>query len=170
MMTIDFDKLRIILMPHVLRQGILLEVLFRTVYVPLKRIYASFTAYVGKEEKERTYGPTVKQLRTAIADHLAIDPDLVLFGEVEDRDTMDIPGEESGEFVLLGLAPTPEGQEEDHAERVADIKGLWSDDEIWWNREFTVSLPGAYSTNRAEVEALLERWKMAGSNYTIIFR
>ena len=36
MMTIDFDKLRIILMPHVLRQGGLLEALFRTAFVPLK--------------------------------------------------------------------------------------------------------------------------------------
>ena len=165
MMTIDFDKLRIILMPHVLRQGGLLEALFRTAFVPLKRIYSSFTAYVTKEEQERIYGPTVKQLRQAIADHLCIGENLIVFGEVEDRETVDLPRLSDG----WDVAPKLDNEPVADGPTVEEPLDLWSDDMIWWNREFTVSLPSAYTVNKPEVEAILDRWKMAGSSYTINF-
>lgn len=163
MMNIDLDKLRIILMPHVLRQGGLLEALFRTAFVPLKRIYADFTAYAAKEEQERIYGPTVKQLRQAIADHLCIGVNLVQFGEVEDRETVDLPRESDG----WDMAPKLDNEPVADGPEVEEPLTLWSDDMIWWNREFTVSLPSAYRVNQPEVEAILDRWKMAGSSYTI---
>ncbi|MBP3762951.1 MAG: hypothetical protein J6I49_03610 [Bacteroidales bacterium] len=155
MMTIDFDKLRIILMPHALRHGALQEALLTSMYVPLKRNYAALRRYVEKEETERQYGPTVGQLRQAVADHLAIDKGLVRFGEVADRETIDLPRASDGwgKAVKLGADPVP----------------LWADDMVCWNREFTVSLPATYSNNEAEVRALLDRWKMAASHYTITY-
>lgn len=153
MMNIDLDKLRIILMPHALRSGALLEALFTAAYAPLKRIYAAFSAYAAREKQERVYGPTVKQLRKAIADHLCIAPEWVRFGEVEDRETIDLLRESDG------------------AERAPHLDegtlSLWSDDMIWWNREFIVSLPEAYHTSEAEIKSILDRWKMAASSYTI---
>lgn len=163
MMKIDYDKLRIILMPHALRHGGLLEALFRTAYVPLKRIYASFTAYAAKEEQERIYGPTVKQLRMAIADHLSIGVELVQMGDVEDRETVDLPRESDGWDAAPKLDNEPVADGPETEEPLA----LWSDDMIWWNREFTVRLPSAYRVNQPEVEAILDHWKMVGSRYTI---
>ena len=155
MMTIDFDKLRIILMPHVLRQGSLLEALITSMYVPLKRNYASLRRYVEQEEQERQYGPTVKQLRQAISDHLAIEETLVRFGEVPDRETIDLPRASDGWDRVPKLD--------------ADTLPLWSDDMVWWNREFTVSLPVAYRPNETEIRAILDRWKMAASHYSITY-
>lgn len=156
MMTVDFDKLRIILMPHVLRQGSILEALFTAAYEPLKRCYGLLTRYVAKEERERQYGPTVKQLKEAIGYHLGIDPSLVRIGDVQNRDVLDLRKQSDGQSTRLALGTVP--------------LALWSDDMVWWNREFTVSLPEAYSANQAEVEAILDRWKMAASRYTIKYR
>lgn len=156
MMTVDFDKLRIILMPHVLRQGSILKALFTAAYEPLKRCYGLLMRYVAKEERERQYGPTVKQLKEAIGYHLGIDPSLVQIGDVQNRDVLDLRKQSDGQSTRLALGTVP--------------LALWSDNMVWWNREFTVSLPEAYRANQAEVEAILDRWKMAASRYTIKYR
>ena len=155
-MNVDYDKLRIILMPHVLRQGGLLEALFTAAYKPLKRCYEAFVGYEAKECQERSYGPTVKQLRAAIADHLGIDPRLVLFGEVANRDVIDLRRQSDAASTRVSLGTV--------------AIALWSDDMVWWNREFTVSLPEAYRAFEPAVKAILDRWKMAASRYTIIYR
>lgn len=155
-MNVDYDKLRIILMPHVLRQGGLLEALFTAAYKPLKRCYEAFVGYEARECQERSYGPTVKQLRAAIADHLGIDPRLVLFGEVANRDVVDLRRQSDAASTRVALGTVS--------------IALWSDDMVWWNREFTVSLPEAYRAFEPAVKAILDRWKMAASRYTIIYR
>ena len=155
-MNVDFDKLRIILMPHVLRQGGLLEALFTAAYKPLKRCYEAFVSYEAKECQERNYGPTVKQLRAAIADYLGIDPRLLLFGEVANRDVVDLRRQSDAASTRVALGTV--------------AIALWSDDMVWWNREFTVSLPEAYRAFEPAVKAILDRWKMAASRYTIIYR
>lgn len=155
-MNVDYDKLRIILIPHVLRQGGLLEALFKSAFAPLKTLYNAFVGYEARENQERNYGPTVKQLRQAIADHLGIDPSLVLFGEVANRDVVDLrrQSDAASTRVALGTAAI----------------ALWSDNMVWWNREFTVSLPAAYRAFEPAVKTILDRWKMAASRYTIIYR
>ncbi len=155
-MNVDYDKLRIILMPHVLRQGGLLEALFTAAYKPLKRCYEAFVGYEARECQERSYGPTVKQLRAAIADHLGIDPRLVLFGEVANRDVIDLRRQSDAASTRVSLGTV--------------AIALWSDDMVWWNREFTVSLPEAYRAFEPAVKSILDRWKMAASRYTIIYR
>lgn len=156
-MNVDWDKLRIILLPHVLRQGSLLEALLRTAYAPLKRLYASFTEYEARESLERQYGPTVRQLRAAIATHLGISESLVLLGEVANRDLLDVRRQSDGPSTRLVLGSTP--------------LTLWSEDQVWWNREFTVSLPARYNAPyiQREIESILDRWKMAASHYTITY-
>ena len=161
-MNVDYDKLRLILMPHVLRQGGLLEALFAAAFKPLKRCYEAFVCYEAEENKERQYGPTVKQLKAAIADHLGIGAGVVQIGDVEPREATYLRRETDGwnESPLLkavnsvGYAP----------------EVVWSDDMVWWNREFTVSLPEAYIAFEPAVKAILDRWKMASSRYTITYR
>lgn len=155
-MNVDYEKLRIILMPHVLRQGGLLEALFKAAFAPLKTLYNAFVGYEARENQERNYGPTVKQLRAAIADHLGIEPSFVLFGEVANRDVVDLrrQSDAASTRVALGTAAI----------------ALWSDNMVWWNREFTVSLPEAYRAFEPAVKTILDRWKMAASRYTIIYR
>lgn len=155
-MNVDYEKLRIILTPHVLRQGGLLEALFRAAYAPLKTLYNAFVRYEARESLERSYGPTVKQLRQAIADHLGVTPELVLIGDVGNRDVVDIRRQSDGASTRVALGTL--------------AITLWSDNKVWWNREFTVSLPSAYESNGAEVKTILDRWKMAASRYTIIYR
>lgn len=170
MMNVDYDKLRIILMPHVLRQGVLTEALFRTAYVPLKRIYASLKAYAEKEEQEWIYGPTVKQLRKAVAEHLGISESVVVMGEVADREPVYLRRESDGWAMAQLLGSNPEeGDPEEGDPEPEEPLALWSDDMIWWSREFTVSLPESYAPFEAEVKAVLDRWKMAGSRYEILY-
>ena len=157
-MRVDFEKLRLTLLPHCLRQGALLEALFHAAYVPLHRVYDTFAAYVGKEERERAYGPTVRQLRQAIADHLGItDGSLVRFHDVQNRDVADLRRQADAASTRLPLGPA--------------AIALWSDNMVWWNREFTVSLPQSYDSAdiEAEVRTILDRWKMAASRYTISY-
>ncbi len=161
-MNVDYEKLRIILTPHVLRQGGVIEAAFKACYAPLKTIYNTFATYEAKEEAERSYGPTVKQLRQAIADHLGISASRVIFGDVANRDVVDLRRQSDAASTRVALR-----RQSDAANtRVA----LWSDDMVWWNREFTVSLPSAYTSNENEIKAILDRWKMAASRYTIIYR
>ncbi len=155
-MNVDYEKLRIILTPHVLRQGGLLEALFKAAYAPLKTLYNAFVRYEARESQERSYGPTVKQLRQAIADHLGVTPELVLIGDVANRDVVDIRRQSDGASTRVELGTVP--------------IALWTDNMVWWNREFTVSLPHTYEANEAEVKAILDRWKMAASRYTLIYR
>lgn len=161
-MNVDYEKLRIILTPHVLRQGGVLEALFKAAYKPLNTLYEAFERYEARECQERSYGPTVKQLRQAIADHLGILASLVIFGDVANRDVVDLRRQSDAASTRVALR-----RQSDAANtRVA----LWSDDMVWWNREFTVSLPGAYTSNENEIKAILDRWKMAASRYTITYR
>jgi len=163
MMTIDFDRLRVTLLPHVLRQGGLIEALFKSAYKPLKTLYSTLTAYVAQEERERTYGPTVKQLRQALADHLGISLGAVAIGDVQPREQLNLwRAEVDGVIVSLWKATGATAQQR---------QSLWSDDMVWWNRDFTVTITGMSDndTNRRMVEAILDRWKMVSSQYTITF-
>lgn len=164
MMTIDFDRLRLTLTPHVLRRGGLLQALLKSVYQPLKTIYGAFTAYEAKESGERQYGPTVKQLKAAIANHLGIAVADVVFSDVSNRDPIDIRRQSDGRSTRVAL----KSQSAAATTRLA----VWSDDMIWWNREFIVSLPQTYNNQytQREIETILDRWKMAASRYTIIYR
>lgn len=155
-MNVDYEKLRIILTPHVLRQGGLLEALFKAAYKPLKTLYEAFVKYEARECQERSYGPTVKQLRQAIANHLGISAGLVEFGEVANRDVVDLRRQSDAASTRVELGTVP--------------IALWSDDMVWWNREFTVSLPESYRAFEPTVKTILDRWKMAASRYTIIYR
>lgn len=152
-MNIDFDKLRIILLPHVLRQGGLLEAFLKSFYAPLKSLYKRFTQYQEKEQKERAYGPSVRQLRKALADLLGTAETRITFGEVADREPVALHRQlDSADLrVELGTAPIP----------------LWSDGMIWFNREFIVNIPDLFQQNNREIRAVLDRWKMIGSKYKI---
>lgn len=155
-MNVDYDKLRIILLPHVLREGSLIEALFTAAYVPLKRLYGLLVRYEAGESRERAFGPTVKQLKAAIGYHLGIDPSLVQIGDVQNRDVLDLRKQSDMASTRLALGAT--------------ALTLWSDDMVWWSRDFTVSLPASCRGSQPEVEAILDRWKMAASKYTITYR
>ena len=87
-MNVDFDKLRIILTPHVLRRGGLLSAILDAAYTPIKRLYNAFVRYEADESRERQYGPSVSQLKEAVAYRLGIEPSLVLIEDVANRDVL----------------------------------------------------------------------------------
>lgn len=154
-MNIDFDKLRIILLPHALRQSGLIEAMLTAMYMPLKRMQSLFVSYEARENRERRYGPTVRQLKQAIANLLSIDESLVKIEDVANRDMLDLRRQSDGAATRLALG--------------AAALILWSDDMVWWNREFTVGLPTAYNAFEPKVKTVLDRWKMAGSRYTLTY-
>lgn len=169
MMAVDFDKLRIILVPHVLRSGELLGALLKAMYVPLKRMQNLFAGYEAAERNDRRYGPTVKQLSQAVADRLDITVSQVLIGDVQNRDLVDLRRQSDGAGTRLVLCE--EGLFEPSDTERENPLPLWADDMVWWNREFTVSLPEEYRSEyvQREVEATLDRWKMVSSRYTITY-
>lgn len=162
LMRIDWDRLRIILLPHCLRHGALLESVLKSMYKPLKRDYAKLIGRCETTERELSYDSRVKRLRAAIAEQLWVSEEVIGINDVanreavalrsDDQDPVDIWGEEAIENSVV-----------ENREAVA----LWSDDQVWWNREFVVTLPEGYSGREAEVRAVLDRWKMAGSRYRI---
>lgn len=155
-MAIDWEKLRLTLLPHALRSGALTGALTRSMYKPLRRIYVELTAYEAAKRKEREYGPRVKELRTAVAECLGIGEALVVMGEPANRAAAALRRQSDGAGARLALGET--------------AIGLWSDNMVWYNRCFTVSLPQGYAGREAEVRAVLDRWKGAGSRYTITYR
>ena len=156
-MNVDFDKLRIILTPHVLRRGGLLSAILEAAYTPIKSLYNAFVRYEADESRERQYGPSVSQLKEAVAYRLGIDPSLVLIEDVANRDVLDLRRQSDAPSTRLALGPEP--------------LALWSDAMVWWNREFTVSIPIAYDTPQLEneIRAILDRWKMVASHYTLTY-
>ena len=154
-MNVDFDKLRIILTPHVLRRGGLLSAILEAAYTPIKSLYNAFVRYEADESRERQYGPSVSQLKEAVAYRLGIDPSLVLIEDVANRDVLDLRRQSDAPSTRLALGAEP--------------LPLWSDAMVWWNREFTVSIPIGYDTPQLEneIRAILDRWKMVASRYTL---
>lgn len=156
-MNVDFDKLRIILTPHVLRRGGLLSSILKAAYTPIKSLYNAFVRYEADESRERQYGPSVRQLKEAVAYRLGIDPSLVLIEDVANRDVLDLHRQSDAPSTRLALGTVP--------------LDLWSDAAVWWNREFIVSVPDEFDTNQisSEIRAILDRWKMVSSQYTLTF-
>ncbi len=150
-MYVDWDNLRLTLQPHAWRGGVVLQGLMKAMFTPLKTLYKGFARYVAKEEQERSYDSTVKQLRQAVADHLGIAVTAVAYSDVADHDYVEVHRASDGLPNLVGLGNV----------------AVWSSDMIQWNREFVVTLPTAYRGHEAEVRAVLDRYKMAASRYSI---
>lgn len=153
LMRIDWDRLRIILLPHCLRHGALLESVLKSMYKPLKRDYAKLIGRCETTERELSYDSRVKRLRAAIAEQLWVSEEVIGISDVANREAVALLRESDQSPVDIG------------SEAVA----LWSDDRVWWNREFVVTLPEGYRGREAEVKAVLDRWKMAGSRYRIVY-
>ena len=151
LMRIDWDRLRIILLPHCLRHGALLESVLKSMYKPLKRDYAKLIGRCETTERELSYDSRVKRLRAAIAEQLWVSEEVIGISDVANREAVGLRSVRDQDPVDIG------------GEAVA----LWSDDQVWWNREFVVTLPEGCSGRGAEVKAVLDRWKMAGSRYRI---
>jgi len=153
MRSIDLAKLRIILTPHPLRGGVLLDALTDALYAPVRTAQAAFEAFRAREEREREYGPLVWQLRTAISDQLGCDFDDVRIVDLADVHPLALYRENYGPQYALRLGMQP--------------LTLYAERMLRWSMDFTVIVPALYDEREAEIRAVLDKWKLAGTRYQI---
>lgn len=153
MRSVDLNKLRIVLTPHPLRQSELLTALEESLYAPLHTVLSTFESYRAKEEREREYGPIVGQLRTALSDQLECERGRIEILDGGDREPLDVRRESEGaeRAQRLGRQALP----------------LYAERMLRRGFDFWVLIPEEYSEREAEARAVLERWKLAGTRYTI---
>ena len=154
MRDIDFGRLRLELLPHCLRGAGLLNGLLRAMLSGLEAAWKVLRGWMEKEEKERRYGPTVRELKLAIAELLTdewvtVRPDEIEIADRERRSPLWLHGAGSGEEVWLGEAE------------------LWGDADCEDNRWFVVRVPERYQSREDEIRAVIERWMSAGSRYEL---
>lgn len=157
MRDIDFGRLRLELLPHCLRGAGLMNGLLRAMLSGLEAAWKVLRGWMEKEEKERRYGPTVKELKLAIAELLTdewvtVRPEEIEIADRERRSPLWLHGAGSGEEVWLGEAE------------------LWGDADCEDNRWFVVRVPERYRRREDEIRAVIERWMSAGSRYELGYR
>ncbi len=157
MRDIDFGRLRLELLPHCLRGAGLLNGLLRAMLSGLEAAWKVLRGWMEKEEKERRYGPTVRELKLAIAELLTdewvtVRPEDIEIEDQERRNPLWLHGAGSGEEVWLGEAE------------------LWGDADCEDNRWFEVRVPERYRGREDEIRTVIERWMSAGSRYELGYR
>ena len=157
MRDIDFGRLRLELLPHCLRGAGLLNGQLRAMLSGLEAAWKVLRGWMEKEEKERRYGPTVRELKLAIAELLTdewvtVRPEEIEIADRERRSPLWLHGAGSGEEVWLGEAE------------------LWGDADCEDNRWFVVRVPERYQSREDEIKAVIERWMSAGSRYELGYR
>ena len=154
MREIDWGRLRLELLPHCLRGARLLNGLLRAMLSGVAAAWKALQGWMEKEEKERRYGPTVRELKLAIAELLTdewvtVRPEEIEIADRERRSPLWLHGAGSGEEVWLGEAE------------------LWGDADCEDNRWFVVRVPERYQSREDEIRAVIERWMSAGSRYEL---
>jgi hypothetical protein len=153
-MRIDFEKLRQLLLPAVLRGSELLNAIVAAIMQCLSNVYAQWLQYVEKERRERTYNCQVINLRRAIADLLGCALALVTIEDVANQEYLYIYEQGMGRDVEISNAtPTI----------------IYSDAEIRYTRRFIVRVPAQYSTVDTDIRAILDRYKLVTTLYTIVY-
>ena len=155
MRTVDLSKLRIVLTPHALRGGLLLGALADALYAPLRTAQARFEDYRAKEEREREYGPTVRELRLALSDLLECGMERISIVDLGDVVPLALYRESRGPQYALRLGSEP--------------LALLAESRLRWSMDFTVIVPAEYEEREAEIRALLDKWKLAGTRYYLCF-
>jgi hypothetical protein len=153
-MRIDFEKLRVLLLPAVLRGAGLLNAIVAAVMQCLSNVYARWLQYVERERRERTYNCQVINLRRAIADLLGCDLALVIIEDVANQEYLYIYEAGMGRDVeISNTTPTT----------------IYSDAEIRYTRSFIVRIPARYSTVDTDIRAILDRYKLVTTLYTVVY-
>ena len=155
MRSVDLSKLRIVLTPHALRGGLLLGALADALYAPLRTAQARFEDYRAKEEREREYGPTVRELRLALSDLLECGMERISIVDLGDVVPLALYRESRGPQYALRLGSEP--------------LALLAESRLRWSMDFTVIVPAEYEEREAEIRAMLEKWKLAGTRYYLCF-
>lgn len=151
-MNIDYDKIRQLLLPSVLRDSSVLNAFIAAILQPLKTIYSSWHQYERTERKARTYNSQVKNLRRAISDRIGAAYESVLIYDVEDKEHIYIYRKTDNKDVLLAND---------------NPVVIYRESEIRYSRGFIVSIPSEYQAKIDEIRAVLDRYKMVTSRYYI---
>ena len=149
-MNLNFEQLRQLLLPSILRRSVLLNAMLSAILYPIEGVYNMWCSYEEQERRERTYNSQVKNLRRALADRLHTDYDNILIYDVEDKEHLYIYKQADNRDVML-----------------LDAIYIYSENDIRYSRGFTVSIPSEYMSKVNEIRAVLDRYKMVTSRYYI---
>lgn len=142
------------MLPHCLRGAGLMNGLLRAMLSGVAAAWKALRGWMEKEERERRYGPTVRELKLAIAELLTdewvtVRPEEIEIADRERRSPLWLHGAGSSEEVWLGEAE------------------LWGDADCEDNRWFVVRVPERYRRREDEIRAVIEQWMSAGSRYEL---
>lgn len=150
-MRIDFDKLKTLLLPALLRGSEVLSAMVAAVLQPLKNTYATVLQYIDKERKERIYNSQVANLRLAVADLVGVDISKVQIYDVEDIEPLYIYSAAWDKKVYIG-----------------NTAGyIYSENTIRYRKAFIVEVPTQYRSRDTEIKAILDRYKLVTTRYEI---
>ena len=150
-MRIDFDKLKVLLLPALLRGSEVLSAMVAAVLQPLKNTYATVLQYMDKERKERSYNSQVANLRLAVADLVGVDISKVQIYDVEDIEPLYIYSAAWDKKVYIG--------------KTAGY--IYSENTIRYRKAFIVEVPTQYRSRDTEIKAILDRYKLVTTRYEI---
>lgn len=150
-MRIDFDKLKQLLLPALLRGSEVLSAMVAAVLQPLKNTYATVLQYIDKERKERSYNSQVANLRLAVADLVGVDISKVQIYDVEDIEPLYIHSAAWDRKVYIGNTAVY----------------IYSENTIRYRKAFIVEVPTQYRSRDAEIKAILDRYKLVTTRYEI---
>lgn len=151
-MNVDYDKLRQLLLPSVLRDSSVLNAFLGAILQPIKTIYIGWKQYETTERRERTYNSQVKNLRRAISDRLGVAYESVIIYDVDDKEHLYIYRRTDNKDVIIS-ADNP--------------VIIYRESEIRYSRGFIVAIPSEYQNKIDEIRAVLDRYKIVTSRYYI---
>lgn len=150
-MNIDFERLRLLLLPSMLRGSELLNAMVAAVMQGVSSVYAMVLQYIGKERRERSYNSQVINLRRAVADLLGIDIGSVNIYDVEDIEPLYIYRMADNRDVLISSVPTC----------------LHTESNIRYSKTFVVEVSADYQLRDTEIKTIVNKYKMVTSRFTI---
>lgn len=151
-MNLNFEQLRQLLLPSILRRSVLLNAMLSAILYPIESVYNVWRSYEEQERRERTYNSQVKNLRRALADRLHTDYDNILIYDVEDKEHLYIYRRTDNKDVIIS-ADNP--------------VIIYRESEIRYSRGFIVAIPSEYQNKKDEIRAVLDRYKIVTSRYYI---
>lgn len=150
-MNIDFERLRLVLLPSILRGSELLNAIVAAVLQGVSSVYAMVLQYLGKERRERSYNSQVVNLRRAVADLLGIDMSGVNIYDVEDIEPLCIYRMADDRDVLISSVSTY----------------LHTESNIRYSKTFVVEVSADYQLRDTEIKTIVNKYKMVTSRFTI---
>lgn len=153
-MNIDFDRLRLLLQPFRLRAAELLQSLLKACLASLSGLKSTHDAFAQDVSRRLSYDCSVKNLRRAIADAAGCDYTDVTISDSAEIGALMLYADSQMNPVILDNT---------------DPETLYSDNMLYYSNDFSVTVPSSYIYKSSVISSVIDRYKRAGTHYTLNF-